>query len=262
VAVGTQRQVARYRGEDCSGAFTCTLVAVRREAGWAIVNVQLSQVPARKSSTWVMFRAGSGAKLGADALPDGRLYTTQQTYKGDTAMTMNEAQQTQQTQQTQQAEQAGQTEQAAAVQLPQPDPALRRLDRFVGTWNMKGRTLGSDVDNVEGQTSFEWLPGGYFLQQRVRLNFAGFQVEGLEVIGYDAATGTYPSTVYPSMAGMPLPYRWEIEGDELTITTDLLGAVFHGRWDGTSFSGGWRPMPGREGPGNVAYDVSGGRADG
>ncbi len=147
-------------------------------------------------------------------------------------------------------------------QPPAPDPKLRLLDRFVGTWEMKGRTLASDIDNVVGRTMFEWLPGGYFLQQRIKLDFAGIEIEGLEVIGYDPATGTFPSTVYASMAGIPIPYRWEIDGDELTITTDLLGATFRGRWseDGKTFSGGWRPNPGREGPGNVAYDISGSRA--
>jgi hypothetical protein len=148
--------------------------------------------------------------------------------------------------------------------LPTPHPALKLLERFVGSWDMKGRTVGSDVDNVQGRTSFEWLPGGFFLQQHITLDFAGFKVEGLEIIGYDPASGAYPSTVYPNMAGMPLPYRWEIDGDNLTITTDVLGATFHGKWsaDGKTFSGGWRPMPGREGPGNIAYDVSGGRAVG
>jgi hypothetical protein len=27
-----------------------------------------------------------------------------------------------------------------------------------GTWDMKGRTLGSKIDNVFGRTTFEWLP--------------------------------------------------------------------------------------------------------
>lgn len=147
-------------------------------------------------------------------------------------------------------------------QLPQPDPALRRLDRFVGTWTLQGRTLGAEEDNVRGETTFEWLPGGFFLQQRIKLDFAGFEIEGLEVIGYDPATGTFPSTVFPSMAGIPIPYRWEVEGDELKITTDVLGATFRGKWsdDGATFSGGWRPNEGREGPENVAYDVWGTRA--
>jgi hypothetical protein len=155
-----------------------------------------------------------------------------------------------------------QAEQAQPQMPPPPDPALKRLDRFLGTWDMKGRTVGSDVDDVSGRTTFEWLPGGYFLTQRIKLNFTGYEVEGLEVIGHDPATGTFPSTVYASMAGTPLPYVWEIDGDELTIKTEVLGATFKGHWseDGTTFSGGWRPNPGRENdPGNVAYDIWGDR---
>jgi hypothetical protein len=154
------------------------------------------------------------------------------------------------------------TSESPPQQPPAPDPALKLLDRFVGTWEMKGRTLDSDVYNVSGRTTFEWLPGGFFLQQRIKLDFSGFVVEGLEVIGYDPETGAFPSTVYPSMAGTPIPYRYEIEGDEVTITTDVIGATFRGRWseDDERFSGGWRPHPGREGPGNIAYDIWGGRA--
>lgn len=73
------------------------------------------------------------------------------------------------------------------MEMPTPDPALKRLDRFVGTWELKGRTLDSDVDNVTGRTTFEWLPGGFFLQPQVELDFAGFEIRGLEVIGYDPA---------------------------------------------------------------------------
>jgi hypothetical protein len=147
-------------------------------------------------------------------------------------------------------------------QPPAPDPKLKLLDRFVGTWDMKGRTLDSDVDNVVGRTTFAWLPGGYSLEQRIKLDFGGFEIQGLEVIGYESETDTFPSIVYPSMAGTPIPYRWEIDADELTITTALLGATFRGRWsdDRKTFSGGWRPDPGREGPGNIAYDISGERA--
>jgi hypothetical protein len=153
---------------------------------------------------------------------------------------------------------------SAAPQLPGPHPELRRLDRFVGTWIMSGRTLDSDVDNITAETTFEWLPGGHFLTQRFRADFVGMEIASLEVIGYDPATGTFPSTVYANMAGMPLPYRWRVEGDELTIKAESLGATFHGRWNeaGTVFSGGWRPDPGHEGdPGNVPYDISGSRAE-
>jgi hypothetical protein len=42
VAMGIQTQTARYQGMDCSGRFLGTLVAIRRDGRWSIVNVQLS----------------------------------------------------------------------------------------------------------------------------------------------------------------------------------------------------------------------------
>src|SRR5687767_8527226 len=68
---------------------------------------------------------------------------------------------------------------------PQPDPALRRLDRFVGTWTMEGNLVGSEEKNIRGETTFRWLPGGFFLEQRVHIDFMGQQIDSLELIGYD-----------------------------------------------------------------------------
>ena len=51
---------------------------------------------------------------------------------------------------------------SATPELPQPDPALRRLDRLVGRWSMEGNLVGSDEKNIKGETSFSWLPGGFF----------------------------------------------------------------------------------------------------
>ena len=100
-----------------------------------------------------------------------------------------------------------QDQDALAMQPPGPDPALKRLERFLGTWQIKGRTLDSEQDNDSGWTTSEWLPGGFFLQQRSELNFAGYQIKGLEIIGYDPATDRFPSTVYANMSGVPIPLR-------------------------------------------------------
>jgi hypothetical protein len=54
--------------------------------------------------------------------------------------------------------------------LPQPDPALRRLDRLVGTWAMEGNLVGSDEKNIRGETTFGWLSGGFFLEQRAHID--------------------------------------------------------------------------------------------
>ena len=105
--------------------------------------------------------------------------------------------------------------------LPQPDPTLKRLDRFVGTWAMTGRTLGSDADNVSGRATFEWLPGGFFLQQRITLDTLKITVS------YGPLDATFTG-------------RWSE--------------------DGQSFGGGWRPNPGADATVNPPYDIRGSRA--
>lgn len=142
---------------------------------------------------------------------------------------------------------------------PGPDPALQRLEKLVGTWDMKGNTLDTEESNIFGRTSFEWLPGGFFLQQRIEMNFAGFEIQSLELIGYDAEADVFTSSVYSNVWGTPAPYKWDLRGDTLTIEMDM--AAFSGKFSGDdSFAGGWRPKPGRENdPGNIAYDISGTR---
>jgi len=138
-----------------------------------------------------------------------------------------------------------------------PDPALKRLDVLVGEWKLRGRTLGSQADNVSAWSAFEWLPGGSFLKQSFEAEFAGLTIRSLEIIWYDRESDTFPSMVYSNLAGEPIPYRYDIRGRDVTITTDLAGgARMTGRIsdDGNSFSGEWRPNPGQKGPGNVAYD--------
>jgi hypothetical protein len=148
--------------------------------------------------------------------------------------------------------------------LPQPDAALKRLDRLVGRWSMEGNLVDSDEKNINGETSFQWLPGGFFLEQRVKIDFMGLQIDSLELIGYDPETDTFPSTVYSNFSPEPLPYKWDVQGDTVTIKVSYgpLDSTFTGSWreDGT-FSGGWRPNPGADETVNIAYDIGGHRLD-
>jgi hypothetical protein len=50
---------------------------------------------------------------------------------------------------------------------PQPNLELARLERLVGTWSMEGHLVGSDETTIRGETTFRWLPGGFFLEQHV-----------------------------------------------------------------------------------------------
>src|SRR5262245_51779516 len=93
---------------------------------------------------------------------------------------------------------------------PQPDPALKRLEKLVGSWTIKGRIVGAEEDNIAGKTTFEWLPGGFFLQQRITMNLADLEIESLELIGYDAETKAFSSFVYSNFSPAPLPYKWDL----------------------------------------------------
>ncbi len=85
-------------------------------------------------------------------------------------------------------------------------------------------------------------------------------IKSHEIIGYDPATGKFSSSVYSNMWGQPIPYLWEIAGNNLTIIMPGM-ARYTGKFseDGTSMSGGWRPDLGKEGPGNIPYDIWGSR---
>ncbi|MDQ6659894.1 MAG: DUF1579 domain-containing protein [Chloroflexota bacterium] len=147
-------------------------------------------------------------------------------------------------------------ENAQPMQTPTPDPALKRLEKLVGTWDIKGRTLASSDDNISGQVTIEWLPGGFFLQQRGEMDFMGFTIQSLELVGYDPSTKAFTSYVYSNMGGVPLPYQWDVQGDIVTHWTE--GSKYTGTFseDGTILSGGWRPEEGKEGSENAAYDAT------
>jgi hypothetical protein len=137
----------------------------------------------------------------------------------------------------------------------QPDPALKRLEKLVGTWELKGRTLNSKEDNISGQVVIEWMAGGFFLQQRGEIHSMGFSGYSLEIVGYDPATDIFPSTVYSNMDGVPAAYYWDVQGDIVTHWTK--GSKYTGTFskDGNTLSGGWRPDTGTEENEGNAYDA-------
>ena len=145
---------------------------------------------------------------------------------------------------------------APMEQPAKPDPALRRLDKLVGTWDMKGRTLDSTEDNISGRVVIEWLPGGFFLQQRGEMEVAGVKVQSLEMLGYDPETDTFPSQVYSNMDGVAHPYFWNVQGNVVTHWTE--GSKYTGTYseDGNVLSGGWRPDPGVERNAGNTYDAT------
>ncbi len=128
-------------------------------------------------------------------------------------------------------------------EIQKPDPALKRLEKLVGIWELRGRTLDSNEDNITGRTTIEWIMGGFFLELRGEMEFDNFKFQSLEILGYDPATNTFPATVYSSMDGMTHLYHWDVQGDVVTHWTE--GSKYTGTFseDGNTLSGGWRPDP-------------------
>ena len=144
--------------------------------------------------------------------------------------------------------------------MPQPDPALKQLEPLVGSWKLKGHLTGSSEENITGEATFEWLPGRYFLQQTIELNFMGMLIQSREIISCHPETKMFSSLVYSNMSPVPLPYTWDVDGDNLTISVQYgaLDATFTGRI-GDGFKGAWKPNPGADPQVNVAYELTGER---
>jgi len=132
----------------------------------------------------------------------------------------------------------------AHQQPPEPNPTLKSLNVMVGTWNIEGREAGSDGE-IRGQVAFEWMEGGFFLVQRVYIDYAGRKITGVEYVGYDESNTVLKSYFFSNMGSGPFPgpaleYVWEVGDDTLTIWGGFVGSP-------ASFirnpGGGFHPLP-------------------
>jgi len=112
------------------------------------------------------------------------------------------------------------------------------------------------VDNISGQFTIEWMPGGVFMIQHGEWNFVGMPMKTLEILHYDPSTNTFPSSVYTSMTAAPLTYQWDVQGN--IIKHWLEGSTYTGEFseDGDTITGGWRPDEGVEATAGNAYDAT------
>lgn len=130
------------------------------------------------------------------------------------------------------------------------DPALRALDRLVGTWKISGGHGGTVI--------YRWL-NDFFLQQDVDLG----DTHGFEIIGRERTFMAEPSTDirsrYYGDDGSTLDYTYELEGDTLTIWAGERGspAYFQGTFShaGRTLTGAWVY------PGGGGYDSTAERVE-
>jgi hypothetical protein len=130
---------------------------------------------------------------------------------------------------------------------PEPNAALKSLDVMVGTWDLEGREAGSNGD-INGRLSFEWMGGGFYLVQRVDVDYAGRKVRGVEYVGYDDTSKSLRSYFFSNegpgpFGGVAIEYIWEVGDGTLTIWGGEVGspANFKGTFsdDRKTISGRW-----------------------
>ena len=83
----------------------------------------------------------------------------------------------------------------------QRSPELDRLNVFIGRWITEGETAGSaEVPRARILASdvYNWAPGGHFVMHPAYGRIGPIEVGGLEVIGYDSATGQYQTHFFDS----------------------------------------------------------------
>ncbi|MCC6191633.1 MAG: hypothetical protein IT318_21610 [Anaerolineales bacterium] len=135
--------------------------------------------------------------------------------------------------------------QSENVQAPLEQPAdyagLRSLNKLVGAWKISG-------PEIDGQVTYEWLEGGYFLVQHFDFVHGGHPVRGLELIGYrrgfgdEAPAADITSQIFDNN-GNTFEYTYEVDDETLTIWGGAKGspAYYRGEWsaDGNTNRGAW-----------------------
>jgi hypothetical protein len=71
-----------------------------------------------------------------------------------------------------------------------PDPAIQRLgDMLIGSWTIEGTIKNDPTVKMGGENTYEWLPGGFFLFSRWRIDYPkaadGFN-SGIMIVSFDA----------------------------------------------------------------------------
>jgi hypothetical protein len=129
---------------------------------------------------------------------------------------------------------------------------VQRLEAFVGTWNTEGEIRASSsgpAAKIHATDTYEWLPGGFFLVHRWDAHMPDGNTQGIEIIGYDASSETYPMHSFDSQGNTGLMRAsfedgvWTFVGESLRFTGGFRdsGNTFAGVWEQRSDGGDWLP---------------------
>lgn len=132
--------------------------------------------------------------------------------------------------------------------------SIERLSVLIGHWNISGRGVGANQDNITGHVAVERILDGRLLRLSGTMRVDELEIESLELVWADPTTGELVAHVYAD-GGPPVDYRWERRGQTLIHAGS--GATYTGTIsdDGATIAGGWRPDPGQPAHPGAAYDT-------
>lgn len=129
----------------------------------------------------------------------------------------------------------------------EPSAETKRLDIFVGKWNVEGKSYAEGSSNASLQVSSvemkfvqtcEWLSGGFFLVKRWDGHVGESEFKGMEVIGYDFASKTYSSRFFDNAGNAPT-YQVTIGENFWTYNGELQRATFEFSDDNNTLKTHW-----------------------
>lgn len=132
-------------------------------------------------------------------------------------------------------------------ELSTPSAEHKRLEVFVGKWNVEGKSYAEGQSNESLQVSSdkmkfvqtcEWLPGGFFLVNRWDGRVGNAEFKGLEVIGYDVESQTYYSRFFDYQGNAPT-YQVSVRDNVWTYLGELQRATFEFSDDGNTMTTHW-----------------------
>ena len=109
-----------------------------------------------------------------------------------------------------------------ASQMPKPGPEHKKLQYFVGTWNVEYDIKASPMAPAGKMTStdrIQWLPGGFFLVTNSEGKASFGEFKGLSVMGYNAEEKVYTYDGFDSL-GHAEHYKGTMQGDSLIWTSE------------------------------------------
>jgi hypothetical protein len=130
---------------------------------------------------------------------------------------------------------------------------LEQLNPFVGVWKTEGEMKAGPNAQVKftAVDTYEWLDGGHFLVHRFDADMPDGKVQGIEVIGYNRETKSYPMHSFDNSGKVSLMQArleqdtWTFEGESIRFRGGFQngGKVFAGLWELRSGEGAaWQPL--------------------